>query len=341
VEGLEEKFYPKDLEAGLGFRKVLYRMLNNNVDVLLLNSSFRRYPDANRVKKGIENVGFIVYRGFFMNEEAKLAHLIIPGTMPFESSGSQYGAQRQMVWRNQAVPAPGETVGDWKFYADLGKRINKGSFPDVNSPEDIYELVRRNSPTWTGLTLERLKKDPTGISWPCPSEGHPGTLGTFYPDNRFLTPHQKVELLTPALGPIGWSEPEGSPYGDSEEAKAFPLIFTQGKVVQHWQHSFTPWSRYMAQFSEGNYVQVHARTVEKLGVKENDWVYLETELGKIKARLHLSEMILPGVVWTPSYPGGGTPEKKNGGVSINTIIPGRWDKVSAQFNGFGCRLTKA
>ena len=76
-------------------------------------------------------------------------------------------------------------------------------------------------------------------------------------------------------------------------------------------------------------------------MKENDWVYLETELGKLKARLHLSEMILPGVVWTPSYPGGGTALTGNMGVSINTIIPGYWDKVSAQFNGFGCRLTKA
>ena len=197
VEGLEEKFYPKDLAAGLGFRKVLYRMLNNNLDVLLLNSSYRRYPDANRVKKGISNVGFVVYRGFFMNEEAKLSHLIIPGTMPFESSGAQYGAQRQLVWRNRAVPPPGETVGDWQFYADLGKRINKGSFPDVNSPEEIFELVRRNSPTWTGLTLERLKKDPTGISWPCPSVGHPGTLGTLYPDNRFLTPPSKGRTADP------------------------------------------------------------------------------------------------------------------------------------------------
>ena len=341
VEGLDEKFHAKDLAAGLGFRKILFRMLQKNVDVMLLNSSYRRYPDGNRVKKGISNVGFVVYRGFFMNEEAKLSHLIIPGTMPFENSGAQYGAQRQVVWRNKAVSAPGETVGDWQFYADLGKRINKGSFPDVKTPEDIFELVRRNSPTWTGLTLERLKKDPTGVSWPCPTEGHPGTLGTLYPDNRFLTADGKVELNTPALGPIAWNEPEGSPYGDSAEAKAFPLIFTQGKVVQHWQHSFTHWSEYMAQFSDGNYVQVNPRTVEKLGVQQNDWVYLETELGKIKARLHLSEMILPGVVWTPSYPGGGTPLGENAGVSINTIIPGYWDKVSAQFNGFGCRLTKA
>ena len=265
MEGVEEKFYPKDLAPGIGFRKVLYRMLQKKVDVLLLNSSYRRYPDANRVKKGISNVGLVVCRGFFMNEEAELSHLVIPATMPFESAGSQYGAQRQVVWRNQAVPAPGETVGDWQFYADLGKRINKGSFPDVHSPEDIFELVRQNAPTWAGLTLERLKKDPTGIAWPCPSEGHPGTRGTLYPENRFWTPTQKVELKTSALGPIAWSEPEGSPYGDSEEAKTFPLIFIQGKVVHHWQHTFTHWSGYMAQFSEGNYVQVHPRTVEKTG----------------------------------------------------------------------------
>ena len=339
-ETLQEKFLAKDLAGALGFRKVLYGMDQKRVKVLLLNSSYRRYPDANRVRKAIANVDFVVYRGFFMDEEAKLAHLIIPGTMVFESSGSQYGAQRQLVWRNQAVAAPGETVEDWRFYVDLGKKINKDTFPPVSNPEEIFELVRRNSPTWTGITLDRLKKDPTGISWPCPSEGHPGTLGTLYPDNRFLTADRKVELYAPALGPIEWTEPAGSPYGDSEEAKAFPLIFTQGKVVQHWQHTYTQWSPYMAQFSEGNYVQVNPRTAQSLGMKDGDWVHLETELGKIKARLHLSEMILPGVVWTPSYPGGGTPLKANSGVSINTIIPGRWDKVSAQYNGFGCKLTK-
>ena len=72
-------------------------------------------------------------------------------------------------------------------------------------------------------------------------------------------------------------------YGDSAEAKAFPLIFTQGKVVQHWQHTYTQWSPYMAQFSEGNFVQVNPQTVQSLGLKEGDWVFLETELGKIKA----------------------------------------------------------
>ena len=330
-----------DLASRLGFRKVQYNMARKRVQVLLLNSSYRRYPDANRVKDAISKVDFVVYRGFFMDKEAEIAHLIIPATMVFESAGSQYGAQRQVVWRNKVIPSPGETVEDWRFYTDLGKKISKDTFPNVNSAEDIYELFRRAAPSWSGFTLDRLKNNPTGISWPCPSIEHPGTRGTLYPDDRFLTPDGKVELRSKALRSIRWREPKGSPERGKRKSNRFPLIFSQGKVVQHWQHTYTNWSAYMAQFSEGNYIQVNPKTAQDLGIKDGDCVYLETKLGKLKARVRLSEMVMPRVIWTPSHPAPLTPFSENSGQSINTIIPYYWDKVSAQFNGFGCKLTKA
>ena len=340
AESFEELYRAPDLEPGLSFRKVLYNMERNKVKVLILNSSYRRYPDANRVKNAIGKVDFVVYRGFFMDEEAKLAHLILPATMVFESAGSQYGTQRQVVWRDKAIPNLGETVEDWRFYRDLGKKLNQDKFPPVESAEDIYELFRRHAPSWTGLTLDRLKKDPSGIPWPCPSADHPGTRGTLYPGDRFLTKDGKVELRSDVLGPMAWTEPEGSPVGDPEKAKTFPLIFLQGKVVQHWQHTYTNWSAYMAQFSEGSFVQVHPETARTLGIRDGDEVTLETERGKIRARAKSSELMQPGVVWTPSHPEPGAPFGKNKGQSINTIIPGYWDLVSAQFNGFGCKISK-
>ena len=340
-EEFMEIYRDPNLEPRLNFRKVLYNMKRSRVKVLLLNGSYRRYPDANKVRKAISNVDLVVYRGFFMDEESQLAHLMIPATMVYESEGSQYGAQRQVVWRNRAIPRPGETVEDWRFYTDLGKKISRGAFPPVNSAEEIYELLRKVSPTWKGIPIERLKKSPTGITWPCSSPDQPDTRGTVYPDNRFLTPDGKVQLHIPALGPIKWKEPKGSPRGGTRKAKEFPLIFTQGKVVHHWQHTYTNWSSYMAQFSEGNYVQAHPETVRDLGIKDGDWLYLETKIGKLKARLKLTESILPGIVWTPSHPAPANPFSGNSGYTINSIIPGYWDKVSAQFNGFGCRLAKA
>jgi formate dehydrogenase (coenzyme F420) alpha subunit len=338
-EAFEKRFRAPDLGPALGFRKAVYNMERGRVKVLLLNSSYRRYSDGKRLRKAIEKVGLVVYRGFFMDEEAKLAHLIIPGTMVFESEGSQYGNQRQVVWRDKAIERLGETVEDWRFYRDLGRKINKEAYPSVETAEDFFELFRKYAPSWTGITLDRLKKDPTGISWPCPFADHPGSKGTLYPDNRFLTDDGKVALFTKALGPIAWSEPEGGPSNDADPNRAFPLVLLQGKVVHHWQQTLTNWSEYMAQFSEGNYVQIHPETARLLGIVDGDWVSLETESGKIKARTKLSELILPGIVWTPSHPMAEAPYAGNKGQSLNAIIPSYWDSIGAQYNGFGCRLT--
>ena len=339
-EFLEHYTHP-DLPRKLNARKVLYNMKKGRLDLLLLNGSYRRYPNANEVKKRIGKVGFVVYRGFFMDEEAQLSHLIIPGTMVYESEGSQYGAQRQVVWRNRAVEPPGETVEDWRFYVDLGKKLNPKTFPDVNSAEDIYELVRKTVPSWKGLTLERLKASPTGVTWPSYSEDEPESRGSIFIDGRFLTDDAKVQLSFKPIGPIRWYEPKGSPLDKkNKQAKDYPLIFTQGKVVQHWQQTYTNWSQYMGQFSEGNFVQVNPETVRSLGIKDGDRVFIETKIGKLPAVVKLSEFILPGVIFTPSHPAPANPVTGNQGASVNTIVPNYWDKVSAQFNGFGCRLVK-
>jgi formate dehydrogenase (coenzyme F420) alpha subunit len=335
-DGLIEKYQAPDLAPRLSSRKVLFNIKRGKLDLLIMNSSYRRYPDSDKLKEAISKVNFVVYRGFFMDEEVKLAHLFIPATMVYESEGSQYGAQRQVVWRNQAIPRPGETVEDWRFYCDLGRLLNKDRFPPVKGPQDIYEMVREISPEWRGLSIERIKKSPTGITWPNYSLEEPDLMESLYRDNRFFTQDGKVQLNIP-IGKIGWVEPEGGP--DAKKDQGFPLIFIQGKVGHHWQQTVTNWSPYLAQFSEGNYVQVHPDTITDLDVKEGDWVYLETEIGRIKAKLKITRSILPGVVWTPSHPAP-SPYSGNSGVPINKIIPDKWDKVAAQFNGYGCRLVK-
>ena len=339
-EEFSKKYRLPDLPHSLSFRKILANMERNYVRVVLLNSSFRRYPDSDRVRKALETVDFVVYRGFFMTEEAKVSHLIMPGTLTYESDGSQYGAQRQVVWRQQAVAAPGETVPDWRFYVDLGHRVCGETYPAVNSAAEIYELMRETSPSWKGMGLERVKATASGVIWPCAKLEGPDGRGSLYPEGKFLTSSGKVELNIKALGPLAWSEPKGSPSGKEGAGSEFPLVFSQGKVVQHWQHTFTEWSGLMAQFSEGNLVQVHPETAARLNLSDLDPAWLETELGRIRVRTKVTEDVLPDMIWTPSYPDPASPFAGNQGQSINSIIPGYWDKVSAQFNGFGCRLTK-
>jgi anaerobic selenocysteine-containing dehydrogenase len=344
--GGEDEFLEHYKDPGMApklhVRKILYNMKNGNVDVLLLNSTYRRYPDTNAVREAVAKVGLVVYRGFFMNEEAELAHVIIPGCMPFESRGSQYGSQRQVVWRSKIIEKLGDTVDELQFYTDLGQKLSPGKFPSGCTPEKLFEMVNEKVPSWKGLTLERVQATRTGVTWPSFSVDEPESRGSIFKDGRMATEDGKVLLNAKVLGPIRWEEPEGSPIGaKSEEDREFPLIFTQGKVVNHWHHSYTNWSYLMGQFCEGNYVCVHPKTAAGIGLQDGDLAHIETKIGKLKAKVKVTEAVLPGVIWTPSYPSAKTPVPGNHGVTINTIIPNYWDKVAAQFNGFGCRLVKA
>jgi len=337
-----EHYQAPNISRRLSIRKVLYNMKKGNLDVLLLNSSYRRYPDADDVRTRIQNVGLVVYRGFFMDEEAELADLIIPGAMSFECEGSQYGAQRQVVWRRKAMKKPGETTEDWQFYTDLGRALNGEHFPEFTSAEDIYELFREKVKSWYGLTLEKVKTSSTGITWPYPEEYADEQRGSMFSDGNFLTADGKVNLYIKPLGPMRWYEPKGSPRDKkNKKAREYPLIFIQGKVVQHWQQSFTNWSEYIGSLSQGNVVQVHPETAKPLNIENGDTVYIESVVGRLKAVARISKAILPGTIFTPSHPAPANKIEGNFGQSVNSIVPNYWSKISAQFNGFGCRLVKA
>ncbi len=341
-EKFSETYTSHDMIYHLGFRKMLYAMKKGKVNVLLLTSSFRRYPDSNDLREAIKKVDFVIHRGFFMNEEAKLSHLFIPGVMNFESEGSAYGLQRQIVWRDRVIEPLGETVSEFQFYRDLGRLVCGDAFPPVETTEDMYILMQKTDPSWAGLTLERVKASPSGIIWPCYSTDGPDGRGTLYKDGRFWTKDGKVELRVPALGNFEWEEPQGSPWDKKKgDPKKFPLIFTQGKVVQHWQQSITSWSRYMAQFSDGNVANINPVTANELGLAKGDRAWLETEVGRLQVKINITEGVQPGVVWTPSHPDPATNVAGNAGQTVNSIVPGYWDKLAAQFNGFGCSLTKA
>jgi anaerobic selenocysteine-containing dehydrogenase len=339
-EAFDEKYSMPAMPKGLHYRKILNNMEREYLKVLLLDSSCRRFPDANRVRKAVQKVEFVIHRAFFMDEESKVSHLIIPGTMNFESEGSQYGLNRQVVWREKAIEPLGEAVPEWRFYSDLGKLMHGSAYPPVQSPADIYELMQRMSPTWGGMSLERLKASPSGIVWPCPSPDGKDGRGTLFRNTRFWTKSGKIELEIPGLGPLAWEEPTASPLGSDGDPKKFPFIFTQGKVVHHWQQSVTTWSRYMAQFSEGNVALIHPETAKSLNLEEGSSAKIETEVGVMPVKIKITASILPGVVWTPSYVDPGSGVAGNSGQSVNSIIPGYWDKAGAQHNGFGCRLIK-
>ena len=307
---------------------------------LFLNSSYRRYPDCTGVAEAIKKVGFVVHRGFFKTEEMDVADLFVPAAFGPESAGSHYGAEKQVVWRDKCVDAPGSCVPDWQFYRDIGRKLAPEIYPDFTGPEELSERFRNTVPSWKAMSVSRMRQSPDGLIWPQPEEGAQERIGTVFTSGTYATENGKIPLDLKLMGAFGWTLPKGNPHGAGAD-KEYPLVLTQGKVVTQWQQTMTNFAASLAQFSRGRYVLVHPDTAKPLGIAHGDTVRIKTATGSVEAVAELTASIRPGIIFTPSHFTGTSPHAATRSKPINAILPNYWDRVSAQFNGAGCTLEKA
>ena len=102
----------------------------------------------------------------------------------------------------------------------------------------------------------------------------------------------------------------------------------------------TNFSPSLSRMARGRLVQVHPDTAAAFNLVHGDPVRLETLVGGLEARVDVTGNIRPGVVFTASHFVEGSPYAGTRSRALNSILPNNWDRVSAQFNGTGCRLVK-
>ena len=71
-----DHFFGETKTPKMNFRRLRNAMEKGTLDILFLNSSYRRYPDSKGVRKAIDKVPFVVHCGFFLTEETEAADLV-------------------------------------------------------------------------------------------------------------------------------------------------------------------------------------------------------------------------------------------------------------------------
>ena len=339
-EEFVDHFFGENTKPKMNFRRLRNAMSRGKIDILFLNSSYRRYPDSKGVREALAKVPFVVHCGFFLTEESEAAHLFIPATFGPESQGSGYGNEQQAVWREQLTDAPGSCAPSWRFYRDVGRLVDPERYPDFRDPEDMYRRFTELVPSWKGMTLERLRKSPDGLVWPLFSADEPERTGCVFTEGRLLTPSGKMQAAHRVSGRLSHRDyPKGSPRS-KDHKEGYPLILIQGKQLWHWQQTLTNFATAVGQFSSGRFISLHPRTAAELGLKQGDKVMLETFVGGLEGWVDITENVLPGTLFTPSNLNATTPLPENRGTHISSILPNYWDKISCQHNGVGCRVRK-
>ena len=144
------------------------------------------------------------------------------------------------------------------------------------------------------------------------------------------TPTGKVELYSPTLEKYGidplpyYEEPAYSPISTPELAKEYPLISVFGRRVLPFYHGANRQIPWLRELHREPTVEIHPRTGEELGIKDGEWVYIETphEKGRVKLKAVLTARVHPKVISAEPFwwfPESGGPEYGCFESNVNAI----------------------
>jgi len=237
-------------------------------------------PDTHHVLEALEKLDLLIVQDIFLTETAQLADVVLPGVTWAEKDGTFSNTERRVQRVRKAVTLPGDARQDWQILMDMTNRL--GYSCSYDSPEDIFEEIRKVTPSYAGISYQRI--DQTGLHWPCLNEEHPGT------------PILHGEKFSRGLGLFHAIEFQEAFELPDEE---YPLILSTGRSLFHY-HTGTMTRRAIAldAHQPENVVQINPQTAASLGIIDGEKVRLTTRRGSIELKAQLTDILNEKMVFT-------------------------------------------
>ena len=241
-------------------------------------------PDADHVVEALNKLELLIVQDIFLTPTAKLAHVVLPGVSFAEKDGTFSNTERRVMRVRKAVESMGESRQDWQIIQDISNRF--GYAMDYDSPEAIFREIAELTPSYAGISYERLEGP--GLQWPCPSSEHPGT--PFLHDKGRFT---RGKGLFHAI--------DHNPPAEEVDAD-YPFWMTTGRVYAHYHTgTMTRISKALDfEISEG-FLEINPFDAEALGLEEGHRIKLASRRGEIETRVTITDRVEKGVVFMPFH----------------------------------------
>jgi len=238
-------------------------------------------PDSAHVEAALKRLEFLVVQDVFLSETAQLADVVLPATSFAEKDGTFTNTERRVQRVRKAVEPVGGSRPDWQIVCQVARRMGARGF-DFDSPERILEEVASVTPSYRGISFERLEKG--GLQWPCPDGEHPGT--PILHTQRFATPSGKGRFVS-----VEYTPPAEIP------DEKYPLVLTTDRSLYHY-HTGTLSRRVegLNVLRSEERLEINAVDAQALGINDGDMVRITSRRGSVSAKARVDRACPPGVV---------------------------------------------
>ena len=294
-------------------------------------------PDTNAFREAFRKLELLVVHDLFMTETAQAAHYVLPACSHLEKWGVAYTynvchCMPYLMLRKQCIEPVHESWSEWKFLTEMAKRFDMGELFPWSSEEELVAFELEPS----GLSFDYLL--------------HERPEGDYYahkdyevPEGLFRTPSGKIEIYCEALEKVGFDplpvylEPEkGFRRASGEFLEKYPLILSTGNRSLYYTHSQHRRVPVLHKRNPESITEIGPQTAKRFGIKDGDYVVVETNRGKVRTKARVDERVAEGVVLVPHGWGGEANANLLTDVRCREPIMGYPDMKSLQ-----CAIRKA
>ncbi len=287
-------------------------------------------PNTQHVVASLQAMECIVVQDIFLNETAKYAHVFLPGSSFLEKDGTFTNAERR-ISRVRKVMPPQAGWADWEVTQKLANAL--GYPMAYRHPQEIMAEIASLTPTFAGVSYAKLDTHGS-VQWPCNEDT--AELGT-------ETMH--VGQFVRGKGRFIITQYVAS---DEKVTRKFPLLLTTGRILSQYNVGAQTRRTANSQWHSEDVLEIHPHDAQDRGIKQHDWVGIESRAGTTVLRALVTERMQPGVVYTTfHFPESGAnvittdnsdwatncPEYKVTAVQVLPVAqPSAWQEAYSRFN---------
>ena len=245
--------------------------------------------NARQVHRALEKVDFMAVADYFITPTAELADIVLPAATWLEMDyiGDFWKRHGRLLPRRKAVQV-GECRSDHEMLNDLAHRIGQGAHWWDTFEGGLDHILEPMGITWR--EFEKMDCIRGEVRY------------RKYRERGFSTPTGKFELYCTTLERMGcdplprFREPPESPVSTPGLYREYPYILITGARQPgffHTENRQIPWLRELHRDPQ---VEIHPDTAAREGIREGDWVIIESRRGKVRQKARLFAGMDPCIV---------------------------------------------
>jgi formate dehydrogenase major subunit len=294
-------------------------------------------PDTQHVSAALSAMECIVVQDIFLNETAKYAHVFLPGSSFLEKDGTFTNAERRISRVTKVMPAKAG-YSDWEVTQLLANAL--GYPMQYKHPSEIMDEIAALTPTFTGVSFKKIEQLGS-VQWPCNEKAPEGT------------PIMHIDAFVRGKGRFIITQYVAT---DEKVTQRFPLILTTGRILSQYNVGAQTRRTENVRWHSEDRLEIHPHDAEERGIRQDDWVGIESRSGQTVLRATITENVQPGVVYTTfHFPESGAnvittdnsdwatncPEYKVTAVQVMPVTqPSEWQQEYERFNKQQLELAK-